>query len=35
MIDLGFGGNPFTWSNHKQGYSLIKERLDRSIANSN
>jgi len=28
MIDLGFCGNPYTWSNHKQGSSLIKERLD-------
>jgi hypothetical protein len=23
MIDLGFSGNPFTLSNHKQGSSLI------------
>jgi hypothetical protein len=35
MIDLGFSGNPFTWSNHRQDSSLIKERLDRGIANSN
>jgi hypothetical protein len=35
MIDLGFNGNPFTWSNHRQGSCLIKERLDRGIANSN
>jgi hypothetical protein len=34
MVDLGFSGNPFTWSYHKQSYDLIKERLDRSIANS-
>jgi hypothetical protein len=32
MIDLGFSGNPYTWSNHRQGHSLIKERLDRGIA---
>jgi len=35
MIDLGFNGNPFTWSNHRQCSSLIRERLDRGIANSN
>jgi hypothetical protein len=35
MIDLSFNGNPFTWSNHRQDSSLIKERLDRGIANSN
>jgi exonuclease III len=35
MINLGFCGNPYTWSNHRQGSSLIKERLDRGIANCN
>jgi hypothetical protein len=34
MVDLSFFGNPFTWSNHRQGAGLIKECLDRSIANS-
>jgi hypothetical protein len=34
MIDLGFCGNLYTWSNHRQGSNLIKERLDRGIANS-
>jgi hypothetical protein len=34
MVDLSFSGNLFTWSNHRQGFDLIKERLDRSIANS-
>ncbi|XP_062171088.1 uncharacterized protein LOC133876865 [Alnus glutinosa] len=34
MVDLSFSGNSFTWSNHRQGFDLIKERLDRSIANS-
>jgi exonuclease III len=34
MVDLGFSGNHFTWFNHRQGFDLIKERLDRSIANS-
>jgi hypothetical protein len=31
MIDLGFSGNPYTWSNHCQGLGLIKERLDRTL----
>jgi len=34
MVDLGFLGNPYTWSNHRQEFDLIKERLDRSIATS-
>jgi hypothetical protein len=34
MVDLGFSGNPFTWSNKRQNHHLIKERLDRGIANS-
>jgi hypothetical protein len=33
MIDLDFSGNPFTWSNKRRGDQLIKERLDRGIAN--
>jgi hypothetical protein len=35
MIDLGFSGNPFTWSNKRQDHHLIKECLDRGIANPN
>jgi hypothetical protein len=34
MIDLGFSGNPFTWSNKQQGSHLIKEQLDRGLATS-
>jgi hypothetical protein len=34
MIDLRFSSNPYTWSNKRQGPHLIKERLDRGIANS-
>jgi hypothetical protein len=34
MIDLGFSGNPYTWSNKRRDHHLIKERLDRGIANS-
>jgi hypothetical protein len=33
MLIWVFSGNPFTWSNHRQGAGLIKERLDRSITN--
>lgn len=35
IIDLGSSGNSFRWSNHRQGLSLIKERLDKGIANCN
>lgn len=33
MIDLGFSGNPYTWSNGRKGRGLIMERLDRGLAN--
>jgi hypothetical protein len=32
MIDVGFAGNPFTWSNNIIGLKNIKERLDRGLA---
>jgi hypothetical protein len=32
MIDLGFSGNPFTWTNRRRDHNLIKEHLDRGIA---
>lgn len=35
MVDLEFSGNPYTWSNHRQGEGIIKEHLDRSLALSN
>lgn len=35
LMDLGFTGPPFTWSNCRQGNGLIKERLDRAWANGN
>ncbi|KAF9607829.1 hypothetical protein IFM89_001577 [Coptis chinensis] len=34
MIDLGFSGPSFTWSNNILGDANIRERLDRAIANS-
>ena len=34
MVDLGFFGNLFTWSNKRQDHHIIKEHLDCGIANS-
>lgn len=34
LIDLGFIGFPFTWSNKRVGSALVQERLDRGFANS-
>jgi len=34
LVDLGFTGNPFTWSNHRNGHNLIRQRLDRGLASS-
>ncbi|XP_048491336.1 uncharacterized protein LOC125492674 [Beta vulgaris subsp. vulgaris] len=33
LVDLGFDGNPFTWTNAREGVALIRERLDRALAN--
>lgn len=33
MVDLGFSGPKFTWSNKRSGATLILECLDRGIAN--
>ncbi|XP_026440548.1 uncharacterized protein LOC113339504 [Papaver somniferum] len=33
LIDLGFTGCPFTWSNKIKGYALTEQRLDRGLAN--
>ncbi|KAL0014567.1 hypothetical protein SO802_001636 [Lithocarpus litseifolius] len=33
IIDMMFSGNPFTWSNKREGLANIKERLDRAFAN--
>jgi hypothetical protein len=34
MVDLGFSGNPYTWSNHREGRHQIKQRLDRGVAST-
>lgn len=34
LIDLGFTGNPYTWSNNREGNDIIKECLDRALASS-
>ncbi|KAK3006808.1 hypothetical protein RJ639_015769 [Escallonia herrerae] len=33
LVDLGFSGNPFTWSNNRPLAANIKERLDKAYAN--
>ena len=33
LIDLQFSGNPFTWSNRREGLANIKERLDKAFEN--
>ncbi|XP_056688698.1 uncharacterized protein [Spinacia oleracea] len=34
LVDLGFSGCPFTWTNARDAHHLIQERLDRALANS-
>ncbi|XP_042950096.1 uncharacterized protein LOC122282211 [Carya illinoinensis] len=34
LIDIGFSGPSFTWSNNRTGRALIRERIDRGIANA-
>lgn len=33
MVDLGFVGHKFTWSNKRPGQDNIQERLDQCVAN--
>ena len=34
LVDLGYRGLKYTWSNCREGYEFTKERLDRGVANS-
>jgi len=34
MVDLVYAGNPFTWSNRREGRHLIKQRFDRGVAST-
>jgi len=34
LMDLGFQGPLFTWSNKRKGLAKVQERLDRVLANS-
>lgn len=33
LLDLGFEGHPFTWSNGREGRANIQARLDRAVSN--
>lgn len=33
LVDLGYKGQSFTWSNNREGDQRIRERIDRAIAN--
>ncbi|KAG8380712.1 hypothetical protein BUALT_Bualt06G0044500 [Buddleja alternifolia] len=34
LVDLGFDGHPYTWSNKRDGWANIQLRLDRCVANT-
>ncbi|XP_056692196.1 uncharacterized protein [Spinacia oleracea] len=34
LVDIGYNGCPYTWTNARQGAALIQERLDRALVNS-
>jgi acetyl/propionyl-CoA carboxylase alpha subunit len=33
LVDLGYSGPLFTWSNQQEGVDLVRVRLDRAVAN--
>lgn len=33
LVDLGYNGNTFTWTNARDGMEIIRERLNRALAN--
>jgi endonuclease/exonuclease/phosphatase (EEP) superfamily protein YafD len=35
LMDLGFCGPKYTWSNGRSGRDFTRERLDRAVANNN
>ena len=34
LVDQGYWGPKYTWSNYREGYEFTKERLDRGVANN-
>ncbi|GKV02210.1 hypothetical protein SLEP1_g14669 [Rubroshorea leprosula] len=34
LVDLGFKGSPYTWTNGREGDANVQRRLDRALANS-
>ena len=34
LVDMGYKGYPFTWSNRRYGQHFIKERLDRLLCSN-
>ena len=35
MINIGFAGPQFTWSNHRPLSNLVQERIDKVVVNPN